>query len=192
MAGLRALDAARSSLCHQFSAGHESQAIALFRFFEVMRGYKNRRACVCQAVDHHPESAPSERINPRSRLIEKEHARFVHDGSAEGDTLLPAARQTASDLVFLPFESRERQHPADFLVALTLGHSVDASEKAEILSDGHIVVERELLRHVTDLLANAFRAQVALFAGKPHASACGFKQSAQHPDRGCLASAICA
>src|ERR1035438_7196030 len=97
MAGLRALDAARSSLRHQFSAGHESQAIALFRFFEVMRGHKNRRTRICQAVDHHPESAPSERINPGGRFIEKEHARFVHDGGAESDTLLPASRQTRSE-----------------------------------------------------------------------------------------------
>src|ERR1017187_3896746 len=191
MAGLRALDAARSSLRHQFSAGHESQAVTLFRLFEVMRSHKNRRACVCQAVDHHPESAPSERIDSRGGLIEEEHPRFVHDGGAESDTLLPASRQTASDLVFLPFESRERHHPADFLVALALGHAVDAREKAEIFTDGHIVVEGELLRHVTDLLANAFRAEVPLLAGKPHASAGGLKQSTQHPDRGSLASAIC-
>src|SRR5208282_1082945 len=192
MAGLRTLDPARSSLCHQFSPGHESQAVALFRLFEVMRRHKNRRASICQAVDHHPESAPGKRIDPRGRLIEEEHARFVHDCGAEGDTLLPASGQTASDLVFLPFESRERHHPADFLVALTRGHAVDASEKAEIFPDGHIVVEGELLRHVTNLLANAFRAEVALLAGKPHASARSFKQSTQHPDRGCLASAICA
>src|ERR1022692_650468 len=132
MAGLRALDAGRSSFCYKFSTGHESQAITLFRLFEVMRSHKNRRARICQAVDHHPESAPSERIDPRGGLIEEEHARFVHDGGAEGDTLLPASGQAAGDLVFLPFESRERHHPADFLVALTRGHAVDAGEKAEI------------------------------------------------------------
>jgi len=114
MAGLRALDAAWCSLCHQFSASHESQAVTLFRLFEVMRSHKNRRACICQAVDHHPESPPGKRIDPRGRLIEEEHARFVHDGGAEGDTLLPASRQTASDLVFLPFESRERHHQRIF------------------------------------------------------------------------------
>src|ERR1022692_1661536 len=137
MAGLRALDAGRSSFCYKFSTGHESQAITLFRLFEVMRSHKNRRARICQAVDHHPERSPSKRINPRGRLIEKEHARFVHNCGAEGDTLLPTSRQTASDLVFFPFEPRERKHPADFFVAFTLGHAIDASEKTEIFSDGH-------------------------------------------------------
>src|ERR1017187_10246399 len=138
MSGLRALDAARSSFCHQFSAGHESQAVTLFRLFEVMRRHENRRARICQAVDHHPESSPRERINPRGRLIEEEHARFVHDGGAEGNALLPASRQTASDLVFFASEPRERQYPADLLVALSLRHAINASEKAEIFSDGHI------------------------------------------------------
>src|SRR5208283_2586396 len=175
MAGLRTLDPARSSLCHEFSPGHESQAVALFRLFEVMRSHKNCRTGICQAVDHHPESSPGERIDSRGRLIEKQHAWFVHDGGAEGDTLLPASRQTAGDLVFLPFEPRERHHPAYFLVALTRGHAVDASEKTEIFSDGHIVVEGELLRHIADLLANVFRAQVALLAGQPHVSASSLK-----------------
>src|ERR1035438_2171705 len=161
MAGLRAFDAARSALCHQFTASHESQAVTLFRLFEVMRRHENRRARICQAVDHHPESSPCERIDPRGRLIEEEHARFVHDGGAEGDTLLPASWQTGRDLIFLPFEPRERQHPADSLVALTLRHAVNAGEEVKVLSDGHIVVERELLRHVTDLLAYVFRAKVA-------------------------------
>src|ERR1035437_6280247 len=98
MAGLSALDAARSSLCHQFPAGHESQAVTLFRLFEVMCRHKNRRACICQAVDHHPESSPSERIDPRGGLIAKEYARFVHGGGAEADALLPAPRQTGRDL----------------------------------------------------------------------------------------------
>src|ERR1039458_5925298 len=146
MAGLRALDAAGSSFRHQFAASHESQAVTLFRFFEVMGSHKNRRAGICQAVDHHPESSPRKRIYPGGGLIEEEYARFVHDGGAEGDALLPATRQTARDLVFLSFEPREREHPADLLVALALEHAVDASEKGEIFPDGHVVVERELDR----------------------------------------------
>src|ERR1035438_3356047 len=41
MAGLRAFDAAGSSLCRQSPASHESQAVTLFRLFEVMRSHEN-------------------------------------------------------------------------------------------------------------------------------------------------------
>src|SRR6185369_12763819 len=50
--------------------------------------------------------------------------------------------------------------------------------------------ERELLRHVADLLPHALRAQPAALAGEAHDSRARLDQAAEHLDRGGLARAI--
>ena len=101
-------------------ADHEAQAIALLRFFQIMGRHQDRRARIRQLVDHAPEGAPGQRIDARGRLVQKEHARLVHDRRAKGHALLPSARQAAGDLIFFAFQPRKRQHPALLFFALAL------------------------------------------------------------------------
>ena len=69
-------------------------------------------------------------------------------------------------------------------------HAVDAGEEVEVLVDGEIVVERELLRHVPDLAPHARRAQAAALAGQLDESRARLDEAAQHLDRRRLAGAV--
>src|SRR6185436_20942474 len=129
-------------------------------------------------------------IDAGGGLVEEEHARLVHDGRAERDALLPAAGQAARDLLVPALEPRERQHPADLLLALAVRNSVDAGEELEVLPHGQVVVEGEPLGHVADALADVLRAEVAALARQPDLAAAGIEQAAQHLDGGRLAGAV--
>src|SRR5262245_50342025 len=154
MTGLLNLEVARAAFGHELARDHHTQAVALLGLFEVVRGHEYRGAGVGQAVDHFPESAARQRVDPGGRFVEEEYAGLVHDGRAEGDTLLPSSGQTAGDLTPLAFEPRKREYPALFLFALLVGHTVDAREEIQVLFYREVVVERKLLRHIADLLAH--------------------------------------
>src|SRR5262249_9788137 len=134
--------------------------------------------------------APREGIDAGGGLVQEEDAGLVHDRRAERDALLPPAGQAARDLLASTLEARERQDPADLLLTLAVGDSVDAGEEPEILADRQVVLERELLRHVADPLAYLFGAEVATLASQLHLAAGGIEEPAQHLDGGCLAGAV--
>ena len=192
VAGLAALDAAGSAFGHEFAGDHEAEAIALLGFLEIVSGHQNGGAGIGQPVDHGPEGAARQRIDAGGRLVEKQHARLVHDGGAEGHALLPAAGQAAGDLILLALEAGKREHPLALFLALAFGHAVHAGKKFEIFLNGQIVVERKFLRHVADALAHALRAgeRAAAAAGQLNFTARGIEQAAQHLDGGGFARAV--
>ena len=108
---------AGSAFDEQLASDHETKAITLFSFFQIVRGDEHRGARVGEAIDHCPERAARQRIDAGSRFIEKHNARFVHDRGAECHSLLPPARQAAGNLILFAFEPRKIQHPAFFFVA---------------------------------------------------------------------------
>jgi len=108
VSGLLTLDLAWAAFRHQLAGGHESQAVALLRFLQIVGGHQDRGAGIGEAVDHPPEGAPRERVDSGSGLVQEQHTGLVHDRRAERDTLLPASRQAARDLVVSSLEARER------------------------------------------------------------------------------------
>src|SRR2546425_838347 len=105
MAGLLALDVARAAFGYKLPCYHQPQAIALLGLFQVVRGYKDCGARIGKPINHGPESAASQRIDARGRLVKKEHTWFVHDCRPKGHTLLPASGQTGGDLILLALQS---------------------------------------------------------------------------------------
>ena len=189
-AALRGLHPARRSLGHQLAGDHESQPIALLGLFEIVRGDEDRRAVVGELVDHRPEGAARNRVHAGGRLVQKQHARLVHDGRAEGHALLPATGQTSRELSALALEAGELEHPALARLADLARHLVDAREKVEVLVDREVVVERELLGHVAELLADVLGAQLTDLARQAHLARARFQQAAEHLDGGRLARAV--
>src|SRR5207249_1044809 len=86
----------------------------------------------------------------------------MHNGGAEGHALLPSSRQTAGDLVLLAFETRKRQYPPDFFCAFMVGNTVYAGKKVQVVFNGKVVVQRELLGHVSDALPHNSRSHATL------------------------------
>src|SRR5437867_1928020 len=133
MSSLPRLQGGRCSLRHEFPSDKQTQPIALFGLFQVVRRDQNRHAAIGETVNHFPESTARQRIDTRGWFIEKEHAGFMHDRSPERYALLPAAGKAAGHKMTAFFQSREGQHPLLLLVAVFRRNSVNACEKIEIL-----------------------------------------------------------
>src|SRR5579862_9373969 len=138
----------------QLASDHEAEPVALLCFFEVMGGDQDSGAEISEFVDHAPKSTASEWVDPGGGLIEKEHTRLVQDGGTEGNPLLPPARQAAGKRLLFAFEARESHHPFLLHNEFLLRHAINTAEEIEVLVDGEIVIQRELLRHVPDIFAN--------------------------------------
>src|SRR5262249_3785333 len=163
---LRRLQVRRSSLSHEFPGDQQAEPIALFGLFQIVRRDENCHAAISETVDHFPESAACQWIDTRGGFVEKEHAGFMHDRSAEGNALLPAARQAASHEMASSFQSREGQYPSLLLGAVFQRHAVNAGEEIEVLFNRQIVVQREFLRHISDALPYGGGAERTTFTGE--------------------------
>src|SRR5579872_1444051 len=113
----------------------------------------------------------------------------MHDRGAEGHALLPSSRQTASDLVLLAFETRKRQYPPDFFCAFMVRNTVYAGKKVQVVFNGKVVVQRELLGHVSDALPHNSRPH-ATFAGQLYLAYRRREKAAEHFYGGRLACAV--
>src|SRR5439155_11766819 len=134
-------------------------------------------------VDHGPERAAGNWIDARRRLVEEEHARLVHDRSAECHALLPPPGQAPGELAAAALEAGEGEHPPLPGLAPLGRNAIDAGKEVEVLVDRQIVVEGKLLRHVANLLAHALGAQLADLAREPHVAGTRLEQAAEHLDR---------
>src|SRR5215472_6785937 len=113
----------------------------------------------------------------------------MHDCGAKRNTLLPSSGEAARELLLLSLEPGECQHPLSFFLALVLGDAVHTSIEFEVLLDRKVVIQGELLRHVTDSLPHA---------GGTHASCASQlyftlglrEQSAEHLNGSSLARAV--
>ena len=87
-------------------------------------------------------------------------------------------------------QSGHAQHVLFAFRAQVLGDAVNPAEEIDVLFHGEIVVERELLRHVADVLADLFRilGHVEARHGAPAGSRC--QQPAEHADDGGFARAV--
>src|ERR1051325_11217310 len=145
MSALVRLASSWRSLSHQLAGDHEPQPIALLSFLEIVSCDQDGRSQVCELVDEAPEGTPGERVYTRRRLVEKQDRRLVHDGCPERDTLLPSAGQAPCNEVLLPFQTGKLENPFLFLIPFVLRYTVDAGKKVEVLLDGEVVIEGELL-----------------------------------------------
>ncbi len=82
------------------------------------------------------------------------------------------------------------QHVCFAFGAARFGDTVDAAEEVDVLFHREVVVERELLRHVTDVLFDGFRLRHHIQAAHGCAAGSGQQQPAQHADGGGFARAV--
>src|SRR5215831_7991502 len=189
MSPLFALDAARCAFDYQFAGHHQTEAIALLRFFQIVRGQQNCGAHIRQSVNHRPECAARQWIHARGRFVEKEHTGFMHDRGTKRNALLPSSGEAARELLLLSLEPGESQHPLSFFLALVLGDAVHAGIEFEVLLDRKVVIQGELLRHVTDFFPHTGRTY-ATCASQLYFALGLREQSAEHLNGCSLARAV--
>ena len=71
---------------------HESQAVTVGGFLQVMSGHERGDALARQIMYETPEAMAGQRIDARGRLIEKQHARAMHDAAREREPLADGTR----------------------------------------------------------------------------------------------------
>ena len=114
----------------------------------------------------------------------------MQDSRAESHALLPSARQAAGDLLAFLLQAREIQYPAFLFVELGSWHRVNPGKELQVLFNGQVVVQRELLRHVSYALAHPGRTQISTAFRESDVARARLEKTAQHLDRGGLAGAV--
>src|SRR5260221_7178321 len=110
-AHLRLFELTRSIQRDEPPLADEADALAQFRLVHVMGRDQYRHALLCHVINQSPEITPTDWIDPRCWLIQKDNFGTVNDGTAQSETLFPSARQRFGQLVLTPLKPR---HVDDF------------------------------------------------------------------------------
>src|SRR5579875_1749997 len=108
----------------------------------------------------------------------------MEQGASQRQALLPSAGQYRRPAVLASLKSRHLQRPRDALPEQGAGDAVQPPVKAQVLHHRQVVIERELLRHVTDMLADRLGLARDVIASYARASGGRTQQSAQDANRG--------
>ena len=103
-----------------------------------------------------PQLATRDRIDARGWLVQKHHARLVHQRRAQRQALLPATRQVARKPIHVRSDVCELDSSVPSQLTTRFGEPIDLGVKVEIFQHRQVFVERESLAHVADLAANGF------------------------------------
>ena len=154
-----------------------------------MRRDHHGDALIGQRRDAPPEGTPRERVGPAGRLIEEQDARLVQQRRRHGEALLEAARQIGGRARGLR-ELELAQCPVDTRAPCRPAQAVGAGEELQVLPRAERAVQRELLRHITELRARGIAGGSEVHpADAQHPRARG-EQSAEHAKRGGLARPV--
>src|SRR5260370_14216042 len=123
-------------------------------FVHVVRGDEERDAVPRKFEEEIPELAASDGVDPGSRLVEEKKFRLVQHGAAEGEALLPSAGKLRGQAIEIGFKPVELDNFVDAALEACRLEDVTAHAELAIFRDGQIVVKAEVLRHVTDALAD--------------------------------------
>src|ERR1044072_1234997 len=97
-----------------------------------------------------PKLTARDRVDAGGGFIEKQNRRLMHERAGHGEALAPAAGKKRSAPVEIWLEMGERDQVVAPPFQLAFGKAVELARKNEVLVHRQLVVERELLRHVTD------------------------------------------
>ena len=105
---------------------------------------------ILDQVAHLPDLV---RIEAAGRLIENQKIRFVHERIGQADPLPVTFRERADEFFFHVFQSAKFFHIANPLRDAAMRHAFQRGAVIEILRHAHVVIERDIFRHVTEMRA---------------------------------------
>ena len=166
---------------------HKRDAVATLRFIHEMGGNEDRHAFVAgKRNELAPEDITRHGINPGSRLVENENARFMNGRHGKLQALANAERQAfghgLGNVIQLEFTEN--------LIDPVKRNPIETGVKFEVLANRQFGVEREALRHVADAKARLHVGIGKLFAKQTRLTFRGVKKAGQHLHRGGLAAPV--
>ena len=147
-----------------------------------MRGDEQRHAHARELKQQVPQLPPRHRINARRRLVEEQHAWFVHQRAGHRQPLPPAARKQRGPAMQVRFEMRKRDQFVAPPQQRRAAQSIEAPIKHQVFVHGQFVVKRKFLRHVTDERFDAVGFARHVVPGNGRAAVVRLQQPAQHAD----------
>jgi hypothetical protein len=149
-----ALEFARTAERRELTRIDERDAIAVLGFVHVVGGDDDANPVAGERIDEVPEAPPRGGVHPGGRLVEEQDRRLVQHRATKRQALLPAARKVSDHRVRPVCEPRHADRELEPLLEPRALHPIDAAEEVQVLHDREIAIERELLRHVADMLAH--------------------------------------
>lgn len=141
-------------------------------------------------LDKVPEVPPAYRVDGARGFVQKKDARFVQVRAGEAEALLPTPGKSAGNVVVKHLKVQKPRQLLDTLRKSGFVQTVKGAVEFHVVQNGHVGIERELLRHVADV-APDFRGFLHDVEPRHLARAGGrFQKPAQHADRGGLPRAV--
>src|SRR5205823_8339950 len=92
-----------------------------------------------------PELAPRDGIDTGRRLVQEENARTVHERRRQSQALLPATRELPREAGPVGVDGRQPDRPLAAFDELSVLQAIDGCEEVEVLENGQVLIEGELL-----------------------------------------------
>src|SRR5499426_3716932 len=138
----------RADLFHQ-AVMHDHDAVGERHGLDLIVGDVDGRSfqALMQFLDFGAHGDAKLGVEIRQRLVEQEHLRIAHDGAAHGDALALAAGELARIAAEQGAEAENIGGPAHALLDLALRCAAQHEREAHIGGDGHVRIERVVLKH---------------------------------------------
>ena len=88
------------------------------------------------------------------------------------------------------FQAKGIAHPGDFFILRPAAQAIDAGEKAQVLLDAEVAVQRKFLRHIAQMLARLARADLEIHSQHQRFAGGGHQQAAHHFEGGGFPGAV--
>ena len=132
-----------------------------------MRDDQDRGAEGIDLLQQHHDLERARRVKVARRLVGNDDAGVIDKGSCDGDTLLLAAGQLIGQTPALGLEPDELEHVRHTLLDLLLRRADDAHGERDVLIDGLVADEAEILEDDAERAAQIRHGAAAeLFNGK--------------------------
>jgi len=155
-----------------------------------MRGDKDSVPSRRKLVNEFPKAAPRDGIDAARRLVQEQDRRLMQNRAPQCQPLFPPAGEQARWGILLVFEISHLQDKGETLRESFRRYSVNTGKKLDVFFHRQVVIERKLLRHVTDAAFDFLGLPAHVKTADDSTAGGRHQKSAQDADRGRLARPI--
>ncbi len=172
------------ALRDQLAVVDDRQRIAqALRLLHVVRRVQHAGAGIALGFDQVEQPRARLRIDADGGLVEQNHGRLVHDAAAEIQAALHAAREFLGQVFGPVAETDVLENLIDTRVERLAGEPVGTAPVTQVLDRRKVFVQREFLRHDTQVAARSLAVRDHVMAGDGSMARCRLEEAGNAVDR---------